>query len=70
MRTVFSLQGLNDRTNGARRRAFRPRVEVLEDRWCPTGPSMEWDDPLDPTFGTGGVARSRTSAPLTGPWSM
>jgi uncharacterized delta-60 repeat protein len=30
-------------------------VEALEDRWCPTGGNMEWDDPLDPTFGAGGV---------------
>src|SRR5262245_20852305 len=45
-------------TNRAPRRDFRPRVEGLEDRRCPTGGAFEWADPtggaLDPTFGSGG----------------
>src|SRR5207253_1891593 len=34
----------------SRNRCFRPRVEVLEDRYCPSGAGLEWADP----FGIGG----------------
>ncbi|MFO0841569.1 MAG: hypothetical protein U0797_04090 [Gemmataceae bacterium] len=46
------------RTDLARWRGRRPRLETLEDRWCPAGGTFEWADPtggaLDPTFGSGG----------------
>jgi uncharacterized delta-60 repeat protein len=28
-------------------RGFRPRLEVLEDRWCPSGAGSEWSDPCN-----------------------
>jgi uncharacterized delta-60 repeat protein len=31
-------------------------VEALEDRCCPSGGTLQWSDPLDPTFGNGGTA--------------
>jgi uncharacterized delta-60 repeat protein len=30
-------------------------VEALEDRCCPSGGTLQWSDPLDPTFGNGGT---------------
>jgi uncharacterized delta-60 repeat protein len=58
MRTVLSLLAPNRRAHRARGRGFRPAVEALEARWCPTGAVFEWADPtggaLDPTFGSGG----------------
>src|SRR3954451_15915507 len=33
------------RMNRSPSRGFRPRLEALEDRWCPTGGVMEWADP-------------------------
>jgi uncharacterized delta-60 repeat protein len=33
-------------------------VEALEDRCCPSGGTLQWSDPLDPTFGDGGTVRN------------
>jgi uncharacterized delta-60 repeat protein len=47
-----------NRRHPPRRRGFRPQLEALEERCCPTGVVFEWADPtggaLDPTFGSGG----------------
>src|SRR5262249_58780039 len=34
----------------ARSRYFHPRVEALEDRWCPTGGGFQWSDPTLASF--------------------
>src|SRR5216683_2972877 len=31
----------------SRNRCFRPQVEVLEDRCCPSGAGVEWSDPFN-----------------------
>jgi uncharacterized delta-60 repeat protein len=41
----FLPPALKPRVNRARRRCVRPRLEVLEDRCCPSGGKLEWDDP-------------------------
>jgi uncharacterized delta-60 repeat protein len=46
------------RVNRAPSRCFLPRVEALEDRCCPSGGTLQWSDPLDPTFGNGGTVLS------------
>src|SRR5437763_1921506 len=64
MWSFFARQAPQRRVNRSRNRGFRPRLEALEDRCCPSiGPgSMEWADPtggaLDPTFGSGGQVLS------------
>ncbi len=58
MEILSSPFAQRNRSHPTRRRGFRPRVEALEARCCPTGAVFEWDDPtgggLDPTFGSGG----------------
>ncbi len=60
-----SPRAAQQRTSRAPSRGFRPQLETLEDRWCPTGGVFEWADPtgggLDPTFGTGGQVLSSFS---------
>ncbi|HZU39167.1 MAG TPA: hypothetical protein VFA18_24790 [Gemmataceae bacterium] len=54
----FSRLTPKHRTHLARRRYVRPHLEALEDRYCPSGGSLNWSDPtgglLDPTFGSDG----------------
>jgi len=46
------------RVHRARNGNFRPHMETLEDRYCPSPATFEWSDPtggaLDPAFGSGG----------------
>jgi uncharacterized delta-60 repeat protein len=65
MWTTLSLLARNRQAHRPRGRGFRPQVEALEERWCPTGGVFEWADPtggaLDPTFGSGGQVVSSVS---------
>ncbi|HZV06503.1 MAG TPA: delta-60 repeat domain-containing protein [Gemmataceae bacterium] len=61
----FSRLAPKHRTNRSRS-GFRPYLEVLEDRCCPSGGKPDWSDPtggaLDPTFGSGGLVTSSFSS--------
>jgi uncharacterized delta-60 repeat protein len=58
MWTFFSLLAAKHRVHRERSRNFRPHMEALEDRCCPSPATFQWSDPtggaLDPTFGSGG----------------
>jgi uncharacterized repeat protein (TIGR03803 family) len=41
------------RVKRARNRFFQPRVEILEDRWCPSGGGAQWQDPTLASFNGG-----------------
>jgi uncharacterized delta-60 repeat protein len=63
----FSRLALKHRTHRARRCYVRPHLEALEDRYCPSGGSLNWSDPtgglFDPTFGSGGTNLYTTGVP-------
>jgi uncharacterized delta-60 repeat protein len=45
MWNFFLPRPLKPRASRARRRCVRPQLEVLEERWCPSGGQLQWDDP-------------------------